>query len=129
MSYRTVYMGKKLLKDLAEQLLEKNIITSVDVVHNFENEPLVINVPGFYKSNGAQLVIDGDKVVAITRYGQVDIITCISDLVYLNFQWWQKSTQKDSELWNAPDHRWSALLLETGLVIKETKEIYSVSGK
>lgn len=76
-----------------------------------------IEVGGFYKSGHVTLYKDknGDWI-AEDRYGKCTPINDFSDLVDLNFQWWEMSRKRCVHSWTVPDENWKALLVKYGYI-------------
>lgn len=108
-----------------EELLKNPIILELarkSIPFTVENQ--LIRVDGFYKSDCARLSLQSGKLIAETRYNQVDEINKFEDLVYLNYDWWLKSKDR-SDAWKKPDGAWRAVLLEykyvTSYIYQEEK--------
>lgn len=71
-------------KELTDAGFELTMVRNTESVTN-----LGIRVPGFAKSNYAELIeIDeAGSVVALTRYGDRDLICDVDDLIHLNDEW------------------------------------------
>jgi hypothetical protein len=71
-----------------------NVLSHPVVLEMFDrNVPFEVKdgnvvVHGFSKSGVAILQLDGDRLNALTRYGQVDRIKSFDDLVQLAWQWY-----------------------------------------
>lgn len=73
-------------------------------------------VDGFYKSGSIELVLNNEnELIAKSRYEQEDVIESFEDLVSLNYEWWQKSKNRNDH-WLNPTKQWGELMVELGLV-------------
>lgn len=82
-----------------------------------------IFIEGFYKSGTVEMIInEEDQLIAKSRYNQEDVIETFNDLVYLNYEWWQKSKGR-SDHWTSPANEWGEFMVELGLAKKRTETI------
>jgi hypothetical protein len=114
------------LENLIKELLFKKF-TIIDVALNEDSE-LVYHLNGFYKSGSIRLQYKGGSIIATSRYDEETILdedNPFRSLVFLNYQWWQKSKDR-FDGWESPDSKWLPYFLNYGLVKEkiEVKKVY-----
>jgi len=109
---------EKTMNQIIKQLLENKIPVELFLTESGE---VGYRVGGFYKSGTVDLVPNGDGFIAHQRYNKTAKINDISDLVFLNHDWWQMSKNR-YEGWAEPDSRWLSLLVKYDLV-KVTEKV------
>lgn len=94
--------------------------TSIDVKILIEDSCLVYEIEGFYKSGIIKLTENNDgSLTAHCRYDEKREIESYTDLLELNYDWWQRSRNR-YDGWKAPQYGWDKLLIEAGMVqVKE----------
>jgi hypothetical protein len=101
------------LEKLIRELLEKGFI--FNGVSLLETGELAYELTGFYKSSGIKLYEDSTYIYALARYGEITILNDgenpFDALVYLNYEWWNKSKNK-FEGWVNPEEKWLPFLIE-----------------
>lgn len=108
---------------LIRELLEKGFI--INGLSLLKSGEIAYEMDGFYKSSGIKLYHDSNYIYALARYGEIselDESDPFDSLVYLNYEWWQKSKDR-YEGWNSPDVDWLPYLVEKGLVKVEEKVV------
>jgi hypothetical protein len=79
----------------------------------------------FYKSGTVRLEPQEDGTFrAHSRYEQVDGIESLDDLVYLNYEWWQKSKNR-SDSWLKPDELWAKEMVRLGIIKRKEEMVVS----
>lgn len=107
-----------IITTLLAKLRDNN--TSIDVKISIEDSGLVYAIEGFYKSSIVKFTENKDgSLTAHCRYDEKEEIESYTDLLELNYDWWQRSKDR-SDGWNAPQYGWDKLLIEAGMVqVKE----------
>ena len=110
------------MNQIIKQLLEHKIPVELFLTESGE---VGYRVGGFYKSGTVDLVYGSgafaDVMIAHQRYNKTARIDGIHDLVFLNYDWWQSSKDRDKE-WAEPDANWLPLLVKFNLV-KVTEKV------
>lgn len=124
-------MSTKSLRDKQEELLQElhKKVPNQEVQFRIEDGTITYTlVGGFYKSGTVILkqppvskVDSGVLFIAESRYGKWDNIYSFSDLVLLNWHWFNGSCEKT---WPKPSPGWEELLLEAGYITKEIITVY-----
>jgi hypothetical protein len=112
------------INNLIKELLNKGFIISGVSLNDNE---LSFRLDGFYKSGDILLYEKDNHLFALARYDEItelDDENPFNSLVWLNFDWWDKSKDR-YEGWNNPNSKWLPYLIEIGLIkeIVETKYI------
>ena len=103
---------------IIEELVRAGV--SVTVSYDKTQNKLQYEVPGFYKSGSVLLFETDSGLIASARYSEVTAIKTLRDLIWLNYDWWQRSKDRFDD-WKNPDPIWIPLLLNAGLIKSETK--------
>lgn len=93
--------------DYAEWLSHHNI-----EIHFVKGE---FQIFGFYKSSSVTLKDRAKGVIVEARYGELNGIRSLYDLIYLNYEWYEKSKGRTS-VWTNPDPHWGELYIKAGIM-------------
>lgn len=77
-------------------------------------------IEGFYKSGGVLIIKDSKGGWQLkARYGEVSSINFLEDIVQANYNWWQRSKERN-EFWQQPDPAWVPLLVQFEFIKEKT---------
>jgi len=103
------------MNKIIEEVIKKGI--DLKVKYNNITEKMEYTIDGFYKSGDIILYEEGEQLIALARYDEKTDINSFSDLVHLNYYWWNSSKLR-LDAWKTPEYRWLPFLIEEGLVTK-----------
>ena len=67
---------------------------------------------GFYKSDGCAYFCDfNGEVWVFSRYGEIDCLLGLNDLIKVSYRWWRRSKDRD-EMWANPSNESWARMYE-----------------
>jgi hypothetical protein len=108
------------MNKIIEEIIKKRF--EVKINYDIINERLEYTLEGFYKSGDIKLYEEDGQLIALARYNEKTEINSFSDVVHLNYYWWNYSKDRD-DFWNSPGYNWLPFLLEEGLVTKDIQVI------